>query len=54
MKAYRFTFMITTPEGQFSTSIVRDTDNMVAAIKEIQVLYPEATEIKITKHYQLR
>lgn len=54
MKAYKFEFKIVTPKGQLSTCTVRDTDNMVAAIKEMQVLYPEATKIKITKHYRLR
>ncbi len=54
MKAYLFAFIITTPDRQFSTKTVRDTDNVEAAMKEIWVLYPDASEIRIVKHYRLR
>lgn len=51
MTQYRFIFQITTPEQRFQTSLNRDTDNLDAAWKEIQVLYPGA-EICLIRKYK--
>lgn len=52
MATYRFHFLVTTPSWTIKTSTVRETDNQEAALREMYFIFPEATEIIITKHYR--